>query len=363
MSSTRPLWSAFFIVLLASLFTSIVNAAPAAPVIVKTLTLQPFTQTLEALGTLHSNEAITLTATVTDTVRAVHFEDGQRVEANTILVEMTSDEEHAMLEEAQFALEEAERQYRRVQSLAKTNLTTEALLDQRLQAYQAAQSQLLAMQSRMSDRLILAPFAGVLGMRQISVGTLVKPGDTITTLDDDTSMKLDMSLPAVFLDAIRPGLKITAQSREIPGKAFTGEITAIDSRIDPNTRSVLVRARLANNLRELKSGMLMTVQLQKAPIDSLLLPEEALIQEGFRSYVYRLQHQGENTTVAKQEVQTGPRRLGEVVVSTGLNPGDQVVVHGVMRLKNGAAVTITAIQEHDETLETLLHKTTPTPSH
>lgn len=331
------------------------SARPAVPVIYKTLQPEPFVDSIEALGTLNANEAVVLSATITDTVRAVHFEDGQRVNKGEVLVEMTDDEEHALLAEAQAAVGEAQRQYERVKSLAKTNLATESLLDERRQAYDSAQAKLLATQSRLDDRLITAPFDGVVGLRNISAGTLVTPGTPLTTLDDDSVMKLDISIPALFLDAVSPGLTVTAETRERSGE-FSGRVTAIDSRIDPLTRSIRVRALIDNPERLLRPGMLMTVNLQKAEKLALMLPEEALLQEGFRSFVYRINRDSEPLTVSKHEVQTGARRLGTIVITDGLNPGDQVVTHGILRLRDGNPITLLAEQTGDETLAELLKK-------
>lgn len=338
-------------------FSALAQAAapPAVPVVVKTLQLEPFADTIEALGTLKANEAVVISATVTDTVRAVHFEDGQRVRKGDVLVEMTDDEEHALLQEAKAALGEAQRQYERVQSLAKTNLATESLLDERRQAFDSAQAKLLATQSRLADRLIVAPFDGVVGLRHISAGSLVTPGIPLTTLDDDSVMKLDITIPAIFLDAVQPGLRITARSREREGE-FIGLVTAVDSRIDPITRSVTVRARIENPERQLRPGMLMSVELQKAETLSLLLPEEALLQEGFRSYVYRVDKGSEPLTVSKQEVETGVRRHGHVVITAGLNSGDQIITHGILRLRHGSRVAIQAEQKGQESLAELLQQ-------
>lgn len=344
---------AFCLSLLVFVPTAIAAPMP-APVFVQTVKLEPFIETIEALGTLKANEGVTLSATVTETIRAVHFEDSQRVAAGDVLVEMISDEEEALLEEAKSSLEEAKRQYERVKSLAKTNLTTGSLLDERLQAFQAAKAQLSVTQSRLADRLILAPFDGVVGLRNVSVGELVRPGDTITTLDDISTMKLDMSVPAIFLGAIEPGIEVVAKTRELNNQPFVGVITAIDSRIDPLTRSIIVRAHIPNKDGLLKPGMLMTVTLQKSESQSLLLPEEALVQEGFKSYVFRVDP--DTSTVTKQQVQTGPRRPGEVVITSGLKEGDLVVTHGIMRLKDGSKVSIKAEQKDDEPLTELLQQ-------
>lgn len=328
---------------------------PAVPVIYKTLQLEPFADGIEALGTLRANEAVVLSATVTDTVRAVHFEDSQRVKKGDVLVEILDDEEHALLQQARTAAAEAQRQYERVKSLAATNLATAALLDERRQAYDFAQAQLKATESRLADRVIIAPFDGVVGLRNISAGTLVTPGTPLTTLDDDSVMKLDISIPAVFLNAVQPGLTVLARTRERTGE-FAGRVSAIDSRIDPATRSITVRALINNPERVLRPGMLMTVDLQMAESMSLLLPEEALLQEGYRSFVYRINRDSEPVTVTKHEVKTGPRRPGSIVITAGLNPGDQVVTHGVLRLRDGFPVSLMAEQKGAESLADLLSR-------
>jgi RND family efflux transporter, MFP subunit len=326
---------------------------PAVPVIYKTLQLEPFADGIEALGTLRANEAVVLSATVTDTVRAVHFEDSQRVKKGDVLVEILDDEEHALLQQARTAAAEAQRQYERVKSLAATNLATAALLDERRQAYDFAQAQLKATESRLADRVIIAPFDGVVGLRNISAGTLVTPGTPLTTLDDDSVMKLDISIPAVFLSSVQPGLTIVAKTRERTGE-FAGRVSAIDSRIDPVTRSITVRALIDNSNRVLRPGMLMTVNLQMAESMSLLLPEEALLQEGYRSFVYRINRNSEPLTVTKHEVKTGPRRPGSIVITAGLSPGDQVVTHGVLRLRDGYPISLLAEQKGQESLADLL---------
>ena len=126
-----------------------------------------------------------------------------------------------------------------------------------------------AIESRLSDRLIKAPFAGVLGLRKISVGALVEPGDLITTLDDDTQMKLDLAVPNVYLGSLRPGMGVVATTRAYGERQFTGEVRSIDSRVDPVTRSVQVRVLLPNPERLLKPGMLMQVTLRKDPREAL----------------------------------------------------------------------------------------------
>lgn len=336
------------------LFWSTAISARPTPVFVKTLAEEPFSSHIEALGTLHASESVTLSATVTETIRAIHFDDGQTVKANDVLVEMTDREQTALLQEARSARDEAERQLRRVQTLVEKNLANQALLDERQQAFEAAEARWMATQSRLEQRLIIAPFDGVVGLRNISRGALVRPGDPITTLDDISILKLDMSMPAVYLDQIQPGMPISAQASALKNRTFHGEIKSIDTRVDPVTRSVVVRAQVPNADLSLRPGMLMAVYMSTAETPKLLLPEEALVQEGFRKFVYMIDPRVTPAKVVKREIKTGDRLAGNVVVKSGLQAGDRVVTHGTMHLKDGSEVTISAEDSGDRTLTELL---------
>ncbi|MAZ69344.1 efflux RND transporter periplasmic adaptor subunit [Porticoccus sp.] len=339
-----------------SLSLGIFAAPAAAPVFVKAATTELFSEKIEAIGTLKANEAVTLSATVTETITAIHFDDGQRVGKGDVLVEMTSAEEHAQLEEALSTVKEAERQYRRIKSLVTAKLSTESLLDERQAAFEAAKAKLNATRSRLADRLILAPFDGVLGLRQISVGQLVTPGDSITTLDDDSVMKLDMSVPAIFLSSLRTGMTITAKAPELDNQQVEGEVASIDSRVDPITRAVMVRALLPNEQRKLKPGMLVTVVLQKPPQERLMISEESLIQEGFNQFAFVVDTTTEPARVVKRKLVTGPRRPGAIAVMSGIEVGELVVTHGTMRLNDGTAVHVVAEQRGNESLSELLRQ-------
>ncbi len=313
------------------------------PVIVTTLEEKPFVQTIEALGTLKANEAITLTATVTDTIRAIHFDDGQTVKAGDVLAQMTSNEEHALLQAAKSHFSEAKQQLDRVTALAAKGLASEAELDVKIRTYNAAKAQWEATQSRLEDRIIVAPFDGQVGFRNISLGTLVRPGDSITTLDDTRTMKLDFTVPSVYMNTLTPGLAVLASSPSVPNQRFTGAITSINSRIDINTRSIKARAKLPNPNGQLKAGLLMHITIQQPERKELLIPEEALIQEGYKNFVYLVSNT-QPLKVKKQEITTGPRGNGHIVATHGLNVGDKIVTHGMMRLRNGRTITIQAEQ-------------------
>lgn len=310
-----------------------------APVTVITAANTPFQASMQALGTLRANEAVTLSASVTETVTAIGFDDGQRVKKGDVLVEMTSSEEAALVREAKAALVEAEKQLQRQQSLLQKKLTSQASLDESRQRFDSANARWSAVQSRLEDRLLIAPFDGVVGLRYISRGELVRPGDDIVTLDDDSVMKLDMQLPAVYLKYVKVGMPVQAKSAEVDS-TFNGQLHSIDSRINPSTRSVIARALLPNPNGKLRPGMLMTVELTSPPVNILQLPEEALVQEGFNSFVYVLDEQTQPLSVSKQKVDTGARTNGNVVIEKGITIGQKIVTHGVLRLSNGSKVEL-----------------------
>lgn len=314
------------------------------PVIVSEAKQEHIADRVEALGTLRANESVVLTATVTETVTAINFNDGQRVEQGDILVEMRMDEEQALLAEAMATAEEARRQVERMRPLVAQGATSQSMLDQRQREYDTAAARVNAIQSRLQQRVITAPFSGVVGLRNISLGAVLQPGTQITTLDDDSVMKLDFTVPSVFIQALHPGLAIVANARAFPGREFHGEIYSIDSRIDPVTRSVTVRALVPNDERMLRPGLLMSVELFKDPRDAVIIPEGAIVSEGQRNFVFVVRDGDERVTVERRTVRTGTRQVGTVEIIEGVTAGERVVTHGTMNISDGAAVTIRATQ-------------------
>jgi membrane fusion protein (multidrug efflux system) len=329
-------------------------AQQAVPVIVKAVGTDRFVDRVEAFGTLRANETVELTATVSETVTGIHFEDGQRVEAGSILVEMTSEEEHALIEEERSTVAEAKKQYDRLQPLVQRGAASISLLDQRRREYQTAKARLRAIESKLQDRLIIAPFAGIVGLRNISVGALIEPGDLITTLDDDSVMKLDFTVPSIHLASLKTGLPIAARSPAFPGRTFTGTIASISSRIDPVTRAIVARAILSNPERLLKPGLLMQVELLKNPREVVVIPEEALIPSGRDNHVLVVDRSAEPAVARRRQVTIGGRRPGEVEILDGLKTGEFVVVDGGLRTRPGQAVNVIATDTGNEPLARLL---------
>jgi membrane fusion protein (multidrug efflux system) len=190
--------------------------------------------------------------------------------------------------------------------------------------------------AQLSDRVITAPFDGILGLRRVSPGSLVTPGTEIATLDDISVIKLDFSVPERYLAVLERGQDVVAHSETYPNRDFAGVVASVDSRVDPVTRSVTVRAEIPNPDRLLRPGMLLAVRLLQAPRQAIVVPEIAVIQVGTESFVYRV---GDDRTASRVEVELGARRRGEVEIVSGLSAGDTIVTEGAVKLRDGSRVT------------------------
>jgi membrane fusion protein, multidrug efflux system len=323
-------------------------------VIVQPAKLRDLQNNIEALGNLRANESAILTAKSTKTVTRINFEDGQRVSKGDLLVQMTNAEEAALLEEAQLTAEEARRQWERIQALAKTGAVSASERDERKRQYEAARARSQALNSRLKDLIITAPFNGVVGIRNVSVGSLIAPGDLITSIQDDSKMKLDFTVPAIHLRSLRVGLPIEAVSEDLGGKQFKGQIFSIDNQVDELTRSIKVRAILDNAQRELKAGLLMNVILHADIRKALVISEAALVPMGSNNFVYVLQPgKGKDGAwvAEKRQIQVGQRFKGLVEVTEGLHENEKVVTHGLQKIHAGQLLVIMAEQSNDPNLK------------
>lgn len=290
---------------------------------------------IQALGTAQANESVTLTAKVTETVTRINFEDGDFVEAGAVLVDLSGRAEVAQLEAAQATFVETSKQHDRLVELVKQGTIPRSQLDTQVAIRDAARARANAIRAALADRIISAPFSGVLGFRRVSPGALVTPGSVITTLDDISIIKLDFAVPEGFLSLLQTGQAIRATSTSFPDQVFVGRVSAIGSRVDPLTRAVPVRAEIPNPDAILHPGMLLSVRLLQAPRQTLVVPEIAVVQVGARAFLFRLD---EDNTAHQVEVVLGARRRGEVEVLAGLAAGDRIVVDGTVKLRDGAKV-------------------------
>ncbi len=250
------------------------SAAPAGvEVATAEVTVRSLGAELETVGTAAANESVDVTSEVAKKVTAIRFDEGDFVRAGTVLVELDSDEAKASVSEAEAAVTDSGSRLRRSQDLFTRQALSEAELDQLSSTHKANQARLEAARARLADTVIRAGFDGRTGFRRVSIGTLVGPNTVITTLDDVSVIKLNFTVPETSFAMIKKGLPITAVSVALPNRKFQGQITELDSRVDPITRSITVRAQLPNPDGALRPGMFMTVSLQGEVMPVLVVPK------------------------------------------------------------------------------------------
>ena len=346
----------------AFLLAAVISATPAraqqsekekaVSVIVAPVRTADIVDRIEALGTTRANETVRVSAIVTGKVREINFDDGQEVAAGDVLVVLETAEEEAQLKAAQAVLAERRLAFDRSRQLERQQFATTAQLEERRAAVQESEAQIEAIKARIADRVIRAPFGGLVGLRNISIGALVAPGDLITTLDDLSLIKLDFSVPATYLRVLRPGLQVIAKTTALADEPFSGEVKSVDTQVDPVTRSVVARALVPNPERMLRPGLLMTVELIKNPRQALVIPEGALIPRGQDNVVLVV----DGGKAVRREVVIGTRRPGEVEIVSGLNEGEYVITHGTLTVRPGQSVTIMTVQEQGQPLRETLSR-------
>lgn len=309
-------------------------ADSAVPVIATAVVSRSLATEIEAVGTARANESVDVTSKSSNIVTAIRFGEGDFVRRGAVLVELDSAEVRAALAEAQAAMVDSESQFKRSKDLFAQQALSVSQLDQIEATLKGDRARVNAAQARLDDTVIRAGFDGRTGLRRVSVGSLISPGTVITTLDDSSVIKLDFTVPETNFHVLKKGLAIEATSAGLPNRTFDGKVANIDSRIDPVTRSVTVRAEIPNRDGALRPGMFMTVRLQGAASATLLVPEAAIIPEQGRMYVFALN----GTTAQRREVKIGRRRPGEVEIVSGLQEGDRVVVDGTQNLRDGSVV-------------------------
>lgn len=316
-------------------------AAPPPDVNVRvgTVQRQPLRDSFAALGTAQARESLEVTARRTGMVGTIHFRDNQAVAEGELLVELEAASERAALAEARVALAEDRRVLDHYQTLIKTAAVSKTLLEEQRAKVATSEARVAAAEAALADLTIRAPFAGVLGFRQVSPGTLVEPGTVITTLDAVATIEVAFSAPEYWVGKIAEGNTLTAKSIAYPGREFSATVLAVGTRVDPATRAVAVLAAMDNKEQLIKPGMLLNIQLTGQPREVLVVSEEALLQEGPERFVYLV---AAGDQVERRPVETGVRSQGWIEIVAGLAEGDLVVTEGVQKVRPGTAVTILA---------------------
>ena len=287
-----------------------------------------------ALGTAKAARSVTLYPQVTGVVADITFKPGQAVEAGAMLLRLDDDEEQVAADRSRIAYAQARSALERSQSLAASKTISNVALSEAEMAAQLAENEVRTAEIAVSRRVIAAPFAGTVGLTDISIGDLVTSSTEITTLEDLTTLRVVFEVPERWAGRVVEGQPITASAQGLPGSGFSGTITGIDNRIDEVTRTLRLEAELTNPQRVLKAGMALTVVMQFKADQELAVPSLAVQWDRRGSFVWKVVE----GAARRAEVAVVKRESGVVIVSGQIEAGDRVVVEGIQRLREGAKV-------------------------
>lgn len=288
-----------------------------------------------AVGSLRSNESVVLRPETAGRIASINFRDGVPVGKGALLLALDASTQAAELDQAKASLGLAKANQQRNEDLFAKKFISQQALDNTQAALQVQEAALALAQARFDKTRIRAPFAGIVGIRNVSVGDYVKEGQDLVNIEDISTLKIDFRLPESYLPQLRPGQRLEVSSDALPGQAFSAVLDAINPLVEAGGRAISLRAHLPNGDGRLRPGMFVRVRLIFAQRSNvLLIPEQALIPDSRSPYVYRLV----DGKAQRTPIRTGLRRDAQVEVVEGLSAGDEVVTAGQMKLRDGAAV-------------------------
>lgn len=307
---------------------------PAVSVSVTPFESKKYTPMIEAIGTARAFESVVISVNVTEFVEKVHFKDGQYVKKGAPLITLGKDEEQAQLMRIKAQLGEAKAQFERTKKLIKKNYSARSEYDLREATMKAAAAQLQEINAKINDRIITAPFSGILGFRQVSEGALLEPGDSIVTLDMIKPLKVDFTLAEHLLSKIKIGQTFQVESIAYQDHTFKGTISAVATRLDEQSRSVKVRGIIANKKQQLKPGMLLKIRIPLKAKRAMIIPEQALLSHGDTRYIFAVK----NNIAYKIPIEIIQRNQGQLIIRAKIPKKSMLVIDGGFKLKPGMKV-------------------------
>ena len=336
---------------------------PVPPVTISAMTVEKksFSQTLEAVGTLKAVNGIEVTTEVGGKIEALHFESGDRVEKDAVLVELDAKADRADLKTFQAQAQLANTDLKRLRQLYELESVSKADLDRAESEAAQARARVLTQQARIAQKEIRAPFSGELGIRQVDLGEYVSPGTAIVTLQALDALYVDFTLPEQQLASVKPGQSVSLRIDALPGESIQGKIQAVETRVDPETRNFPVRARLENPEGRMRPGMFARVSIAlKENRQVVLVPRTAISYNAYGNSVFVITEKSkpegageagqraaeaetpsEPSLIVRQRfVETGEGRGDFVVIESGLKPGERIATSGLLKLRNDQPVKI-----------------------
>jgi RND family efflux transporter MFP subunit len=308
--------------------------AGAAPVVLAPVTVETAGTRIRAVGTGQAVQAVTLHPEAAGTVREILFGPGDRVEAGDVLVRLDEEDQRLAVDLARSELANAQRSLERFEQLRPSGAASAIELDAARTTLVTARNRLAAAELALTRRVVRAPFAGVVGLTDVETGSLVTTSTPLTTLDDRSSILVTFELPERYAGRIAPGQAVTATTAAFANERFDGVVHAVDSRIGTTTRTLTVRARIPNPDDRLRPGMAFAVTLEFTGLEYPAVPELAVQWDNRGSFVWRIVE----GTARRVPVTIVERRDGITLIEGDLSAGERVVVEGVQRMRDGAAV-------------------------
>lgn len=294
-------------------------------------------QSLSLIGKLEAAESVIISPEVSGKIDRIAVKANQEVKKGQLLIQLNDDKASAAIKEAQAYLNDEKRKLKEFQRLAKKNAITQTEIDGQKASVDIAQARLEAANANLSDLHISAPFSGTVGFIDFSRGKMVSVGTELLTLDNLSLMQLDLQVPERYLSMLSTGMKVDATSQAWGNTVFSGKVVGIDSRINAETLNLRIRIEFPNKDLKMKPGMLMAAELDFPAINAPIIPVQALEYSGTKRYVYVI---GDDNKVTRTQVILGARVENRVVIESGLEIGQDIVVQGLVNMREGVTVKL-----------------------
>ena len=313
--------------------------APPRPMSVEAVpaVVAPVNDEVTAVGSLQSNEAVVIRSEIAGRITTINFQEGKTVNAGDLLFSLDASEYQAQFAQSSSSMKSTEMNFNRAKDLREKSLLSQQEYDDTSAKLEEARAKRAIDQSRLDKTSIRAPFKGVLGVRSVSPGAYVKPGEDLVMLEDIDPIKVEFRIPETYSRQVKPGQHITVRVDAYPGEIFNGEVYVIDTRMDTETRTMLLRGRIPNAKKNLRPGMFARVALILATrSNALVVPEQAMVPFGGEQFVYRVV----DGKAVQTRVEPGRRMDGKVEIKSGVSAGDNVITAGQMKLRDGMPVAV-----------------------
>lgn len=330
--------------------------APATPVETAAVEAMRVPQSITAVGSLRSDESVTLRPEIAGRIATIQFQEGQRVVKGATLVRLDAAVNQAELQQARANLWLAKSKFDRAVDLAKSNFISGQARDEAESNYKVAEAALALVEARLAKMEIKAPFSGIIGLRSVSVGDYVKEGADLVNLESIDPLKVDFRVPEVYMRQVQSGQPLEIALDAYPNKTFEGRVLAVNPLLDAAGRAVVIRAQVKNQDSSLRPGMFARVRLiTKDVAEALVVPEQALVPQGNEQFVFKVV----DNRAVRSKVDVGQRRDGKAEILAGVAAGDVVVIAGQQRLRDGVTVVARNAAQESGNIDAAKGVTTP----